>query len=271
MSPEAWSAVAAIFSAAIALFAALVARSAYRVAKGQLAAADKAAIAAEKAVEVSNKTVEAAKEQVKVGELQAEAARQQLRATAWDLIVQFDATLREYRNEREWVNAQAKIKPLAKQEQNKKAGDDHDIAGYMGIFERLSKFMEIGPDFVPEETAHAFYGPRIRKLLKTARARNTLKDNRESWVLFIILALKLDSYAHRSKRNPVIAEPGPESESGPDETFRKELEAYLCEFADKGDERAKELLADLMAERADLDGLRAKADCDNREAASRQA
>jgi hypothetical protein len=221
MSSAAWSAVAAGISALIALFALFVARRQVDIGKQQVATGE---------------------QQVTIAQAQQEVASQQMRATAWSMITQLDATLREYRDEREWVSDQA-TKQAENQQSNK---DDHDIAGYMGVFERLNELLGTGPDFVSEETAHAFYGPRIRLLLKTARARKILGDRPASWVSFISLSLKLDSYGRRNSRNPVIAVPGPDPKAGPepDEAYRKELEAHLRDLAGAGDGHAKELLAD---------------------------
>jgi hypothetical protein len=93
----------------------------------------------------------------RIAKAQQKTARQQLRATAWSMIAQFDDTLRMYDAERKWVKEQAR---KSAEDQQKTDSDQLDIAGYMGVFERLNELLGTGPDFVSEKTAHAFYGER---------------------------------------------------------------------------------------------------------------
>lgn len=106
---------------------------------------------------------------VRAAKGQNEAARQQLRAAAWNMIARFDETLREYGGERQWVKEQA---PNQLEDQKTDSGK-LDIVGYMGAFERLNELLETAPDIVSEKTAHAFYGPRLRVLLKRPRPENS--------------------------------------------------------------------------------------------------
>ena len=227
MSSEAWSACAAGISAAAAIVAVV---AAWRIAKAQ-----------------------------------QKTARQQLRATAWSMIAQFDDTLRMYDAERKWVKEQAR---KSDEDQQKTDSDQLDIAGYMGIFERLNELLGTGPDFVSEKTAHAFYGSRLRLLLKTTRVRNILEKRPAGWVLFISLSLKLDDYGRQNQKSRVIAFPGSDPESGPkpDEDYRRKLEALLRDLADARNRRAEPL-----ADHGSDDGLRARVAADNQEAASRPA
>ena len=179
MPPEGWSALAAVSSVAVAIVAVVVA-------------------------------VRTAKEQ-------QVAARQQFRATAWGMIAQLDAIMREYGAERRWVNEQAK-KPAKTQQRH--LDRDHDISGYMGAFERLDELLETG--LISDIVAHAFYGPRLRELLKTTRARKILNQRPEGWTSFISLSLRLDDYGRRKNKAVIVVQaPDAKPQPKPDEDYRE--------------------------------------------------
>ncbi len=207
MSSAAWSALAAAISCVVAIAALVVARQQVALGKQQVATGE---------------------QQARIAEAQQEAARQQLRATAWNMIAQLDTILRQYDAERRWVKEQAE-KPAGKQEAGR---DQHDITGYMGVFERLNELLETGPRFVSEKTAYALYGSRLRELLKTARVRRILEQSPAGWASFISLSLKLDDYG-RQNAEPVIAvqSSAAESRTEPDKDYRTKLEAFQAEFA----------------------------------------
>jgi hypothetical protein len=210
---------------------------------------------------------------VRTAKEQQVAARQQLRATAWGMIAQLDAIMREYGAERSWVNGQAK-KPAETQQCGRDR--DHDISGYMGVFERLDELLETG--LISDKVAHAFYGSRLRKLLKTIRARKILAQRPEGWTSFISLSLRLDDYGRRKNKAVIVvqasdAEPQPTTDEDyrkQDKRYRTILEASLCKLAGDGDQDAAWRLAGLLAKRGDLDGLRARADDTGDENAARQ-
>jgi hypothetical protein len=139
------------------------------------------------------------------------------------MIAQLDAILRQYDAERRWVKEQAE-KPAKDQETRR---DQHDITGYMGVFERLNELLEAGSDFVSERTAYTFYGSRLRELLKTARVRRILEQSPEGWASFISLSLKLDDYG-RENAKPVIVVQSSEAESrtARDEDYRTNLNEF---------------------------------------------
>jgi len=188
------------------------------------------------------------------------------------MIAQLDAIMREHGAERRWVNEQAK-KPAETQQSGL---DDHDISGYMGVFERLDELLETG--LISERAAHAFYGSRLRKLLETIRARNILDQHPEGWMSFISLSLGLDDYGRRKNKAVIVVQAsGAKPQPKPDEDYRQQdkryrtiLEASLCKLADDGDQEAAWRLAGLLAKRGDLDGLRARVDDTGDENAARR-
>jgi hypothetical protein len=243
-SREAWSAVAAGISCVVAIVALVVAKKQVDIGNKQVAAGEQQVTVGKQQVDIGNKQVAAGEQQVTVGkqqvdigkqqaatseqqtrmaEAQHKAAQQQLRATAWSMIAQLDATLRQYDAERRWVKDQAE--KLA--EDQDASRDQHDITGYMGVFERLNELLDTNPPLVSERTAYTFYSSRLRGLLKTKRVRRILQQSPKGWASFISLSLKLDDYG-RQNADPVITvqSSDPESRMEPDKAYRTKLEGF---------------------------------------------
>ncbi|GIE94417.1 hypothetical protein [Paractinoplanes rishiriensis] len=146
-----------------------------------------------------------------------EQLRLDQRATFVGMLLQLDAAFADLAHHRDWVNKQHK-KPVQNQDTL------WDIVPYLAVFERVA--MAVAEKLLSYERVYQFYSSRLRRLLRTKKARHLLITQPHGWALLIRFIVDLDKYASEAKLNPIVVKHAPpvrESAADRDEEFLAQL------------------------------------------------
>lgn len=116
------------------------------------------------------------------------------------VLLQLDDAFASNAPHRQWVNDQHN-RAASEQDQG------HDLVPYLATFERVAMVVEEG--LLPMERAYSFYSSRLRRLVRTEKARKLLTTQPHGWQLPIRLILDMDDHARSNQQKRIVIKQEP--------------------------------------------------------------